>query len=69
MLEPTLTAPDSSASIPLSAAQELFHESLPAQIQDAIAADELASQVVVYPEDGRQRGGAWPPRSRTGSTT
>ena len=38
--------------MPLSAAQELFHESLPAQIQDAISADELASQVVVYPEDG-----------------
>ncbi|HKO34300.1 MAG TPA: ABC transporter permease [Candidatus Limnocylindria bacterium] len=52
VLEPTLTAPDSSASMPLSAAQELFHESLPAQIQDAIGADELASQVVVYPEDG-----------------
>ena len=52
VLEPTLTAPDSSASVPLSAAQELFHESLPTQIQDAIAADELASQVVVYPEDG-----------------
>jgi putative ABC transport system permease protein len=52
VLEPTLTAPDSSASMPLSAAQELFHESLPAQIQDAIGADELASQVVVYPEEG-----------------
>ena len=52
ILEPTLTAPDSSASMPLSAAQELFHESLPRQIQDAIAADELTSQVVVYPEDG-----------------
>ena len=38
--------------MPLSAAQELFHESLPTQIQDAISADELASQVVVYPEDG-----------------
>ena len=52
VLEPTLTAPDSSAFMPLSAAQELFHESLPTQIQDAISADELASQVVVYPEDG-----------------
>jgi putative ABC transport system permease protein len=52
VLEPTLTAPDFMATVPLSAAQELFHASLPAQIQDAIAADALISQVVVYPEPG-----------------
>jgi putative ABC transport system permease protein len=52
VLEPTLTAPDSSASMTLSAAQELFHDSLPVQIQDAIAANELISQVVVYPAAG-----------------
>jgi putative ABC transport system permease protein len=52
ILEPTLTAPDSTAAVPLSAAQELFHQSLPGPIQDAIAADELISQVVVYPAEG-----------------
>ena len=30
ILEPTLTAPDQAASVPLSAAQRLFYESLPA---------------------------------------
>jgi putative ABC transport system permease protein len=52
VLEPTLTAPDTSASVPLSAAQELLHASLPAPIQEAIVADEVISQVVVYPESG-----------------
>jgi putative ABC transport system permease protein len=56
MLEPTLTAPDSTAWVPLSAAQELFHASLPAPIQEAISADELISQVVVYPEEGVSEG-------------
>jgi putative ABC transport system permease protein len=52
ILEPTLTAPDQSAFVPLSAAQNLFHETLPAQIQDAISANELISQVVVFPAAG-----------------
>lgn len=52
ILEPTLTAPDSTAAVPLAAAQELFHDSLPEAIQQAIGADQLISQVVVYPEPG-----------------
>jgi putative ABC transport system permease protein len=56
LLEPTLTAPDSAAFMPLAAAQQLFHDSLPAQIQQAIAADDLISQVVVYPETGVAEG-------------
>jgi putative ABC transport system permease protein len=52
ILEPTLTAPDSTAAVPLQAAQELFAASLPAAIQEAISTDELISQVVVYPEEG-----------------
>jgi putative ABC transport system permease protein len=52
ILEPTLTAPDSSVFIPLSAAQLLFHKTLPVAVQDAIPADELISQVVVYPDAG-----------------
>jgi len=52
ILEPTLTAPDSSALIPLSAAQELMAASLPAPVQEAISPDELISQVVAYPAEG-----------------
>jgi len=52
ILEPTLTAPDTSVFVPLSAAQLLFHKTLPAAVQDAIPADQLISQVVVYPESG-----------------
>ena len=52
ILEPTLTAPDTSVFVPLSAAQLLFHKTLPAAVQDAIPADQLISQVVVYPDAG-----------------
>lgn len=52
ILEPTLTAPDTSVFVPLSAAQLLFHKTLPAAVQDAIPADQLISQVVVFPEAG-----------------
>ena len=52
VLEPTLTAPDTTAFIPLQAAQEIFHGALPAAIGDAIASNDLISQVVVYPEPG-----------------
>jgi len=52
ILEPTLTAPDSTALVPLSAAQQLMAASLPAPVQEAIAPDELISQVVAYPADG-----------------
>jgi len=52
VLEPTLTAPDATALIPLSAAQELMAASLPAPVQEAISPDELISQVVAYPAEG-----------------
>ena len=52
ILEPTLTAPDATAIVPLAAAQDLFAESLPAPIRDAISEHELISQVVVYPTPG-----------------
>jgi putative ABC transport system permease protein len=52
ILEPTLTAPDTTAIIPLQAAQQLMAASLPQSIQDAISADQLISQVVVYPKPG-----------------
>jgi putative ABC transport system permease protein len=52
ILEPTLTDPDTTAIIPLQAAQELMAASLPRSIRDALNPDELISQVVVYPEPG-----------------
>lgn len=51
-LQPTLTAPDTTGTIPLGAAQELFLETLPPFIADAVAGDDLANQIVVYPEPG-----------------
>jgi putative ABC transport system permease protein len=52
ILEPTLTAPDTTAFMPLEASQRLFYASLPAPIKEAIAADDLIDQVVVYPDEG-----------------
>lgn len=51
-LQPTLTAPDTTGIIPLSSAQDLFLETLPPFIADAVAGDDLANQIVVYPEPG-----------------
>jgi putative ABC transport system permease protein len=56
ILEPTLTAPDSTAWVPLTAAQELYAASLPAAIQEAISTEQLISQVVVYPAEGVNEG-------------
>ncbi len=52
VLQPTLTAPDTSALIPLTAGQELFAASLPDVMREAMDATELASQIVVYPTEG-----------------
>ncbi len=51
-LQPTLTAPDSTALVPLNAAQEMFIESLPPLITDSVEPADLVNQVVVYPEAG-----------------
>jgi putative ABC transport system permease protein len=52
ILEPTLTAPDQAASIPMAAAQRLFLETLPPMFQSRLEASELASSMVVYPTEG-----------------
>jgi putative ABC transport system permease protein len=52
ILQPTLNAPDTTAMVPLAAAQELFLESLPPQLGSALDPTEMASQIVVYAEDG-----------------
>jgi putative ABC transport system permease protein len=56
VLEPTLTAPDNTAMVPLAAAQELFLAMLPPNIGAALHANELASKIVVYPAAGTDAG-------------
>jgi putative ABC transport system permease protein len=51
-LQPTLTAPDTTAIIPLDAAQELFIETLPPLITDAVEPGDLVNQIIVYPQEG-----------------
>jgi putative ABC transport system permease protein len=50
--EKTLTAPDLAVTIPLADAQRLVMGTLPPAIAETIDVDTLASQLVVYPEDG-----------------
>ncbi len=52
VLEPTLTAPDTSVMMPMAPGQQLFAESLPDVMQDGIDESSLATQVVVYPQAG-----------------
>jgi len=52
VLEPTLTAPDTLAMLPLEAAQQLLAENAPRVVRQELGADQLASQFVVYPEEG-----------------
>ena len=52
ILQPTLIAPDTTAMVPLVAAQELFIETLPPLMRSALDASEVASQIIVYPATG-----------------
>jgi putative ABC transport system permease protein len=52
VLEPTLTAPDTSVWMPLAAGQLLLAENLPLVVQRELRPSELASQIVVYPDAG-----------------
>jgi putative ABC transport system permease protein len=52
VLEPTLTAPDQAAMVPLRAAQELFVASLPPMIAQGIDASDIATSLTVYPDPG-----------------
>ena len=52
VLEPTLTAPDQSAMVPLRAAQELFVASLPPMIRQDIQPAQAVTSIVVYPAPG-----------------
>jgi putative ABC transport system permease protein len=48
----TLTAPDSTVAVTLADAQEMFFAQLPAMIQTQIQPEQLATQIMVYPEPG-----------------
>jgi putative ABC transport system permease protein len=52
IFEPTLTAPDNSASVPMTAAQELYVKTLPALVADKLNTYELATGLTVYPKTG-----------------
>jgi putative ABC transport system permease protein len=52
VLQPTLSFPDTTALVPLAAGQELFLETIPPTLVAGLDANELASQIIVYPADG-----------------
>jgi putative ABC transport system permease protein len=52
VLEPTLTAPDQTASVPLQAAQLLLHESLPPVVRNQVVPSDLITTMTVYPAEG-----------------
>jgi putative ABC transport system permease protein len=52
ILEPTLTAPDNAAMVPLAAAQKLFLSSLPPLVSARLTPAEVATGFTVYPKAG-----------------
>lgn len=52
ILEPTLTAPDNSASVPLAAAQRLYLKTLPPLIAAKLTPSQVATGLTVYPTEG-----------------
>ena len=52
ILEPTLTAPDQAAGVPFTAAQELLQATLPPAFKGRVAASDLVTSIVVFPEGG-----------------
>ncbi len=52
VMEPTLTAPDTSVEVPLPAAQKILAADLPPIIRANLKSDQLASEIVVYPQQG-----------------
>jgi putative ABC transport system permease protein len=52
ILEPTLTAPDTSVIVPLAAAQQILLADLPPIVRGNVQADELATDITVYPDEG-----------------
>ena len=52
VLEPTLTAPDNAAMVPLAAGQKLFLGSLPPLVSARLQPAEVATGFTVYPKPG-----------------
>jgi putative ABC transport system permease protein len=52
ILEPTLTAPDTTAIVPLAAAQDVFYQDLPPIVRQNVQANQLATDITVYPKEG-----------------
>ena len=52
LLEATLTVPDTTAMVPLAAAQSLLSQDAPILARQGVGPDQLASQVVVFPDAG-----------------
>jgi putative ABC transport system permease protein len=52
VLEPTLTAPDTTTFVPLQAAQQLFVASLPPMIRQDVQPSTVATSLTVYPAGG-----------------
>ncbi len=52
VLEPTLTAPDTTVQMPLATTQILLAMDAPILARQGIGSEELATQIVVYPETG-----------------
>jgi putative ABC transport system permease protein len=51
-LQPTLTSPDITGMIPLATAQQIYLADLPPMVAESLVAEEVVSQIVVYPTDG-----------------
>jgi len=52
ILQPTLTAPDDAAMVPLAAAQQLYVASLPTLVSARLQPAEVATGFTIYPKDG-----------------
>ena len=51
-LQPTLTSPDFTGLVPLATAQRIYLGDLPPLVAESLSANELANQIIVYPEAG-----------------
>ncbi len=52
ILESTLTTPDVTIYVPFSTGQQLAYEDLPQVLRDKLRAEDLASELIVYPRPG-----------------
>ena len=52
ILEPTLTAPDQAAMVPMAAAQRLLVSTLPPMFRSTIVPSDVATTMIVYPAPG-----------------